>query len=221
MNTIIPALPHPTSVAQTTAHLPKARFFGTMCMIAGVLFSFSFLALNPMLQAFQGTLTDDSSRLIRCIVWCATSVCLAGAPLGLITLHSGSSRLRRVPALAGVTLSLLGLVLYIVGSIYIYNAPDRAFRQLFTPGGSVLLTVGTLVLSFAIRGSKRLRGWRGYTPLAAGLYFPVQFPFQAIFFLGAGKGPMVLLLGVWGVFWFLLGYAIWSSTSLPTQSNLD
>jgi hypothetical protein len=103
---------------------------------------------------------------------------------------------------------LLGLCSYVVGSLYIYNFPVQALKQLFTPGGSVLLTLGMLLLGCVALSSRVLRGWRAAAPLLTAFYFPLQFPLQAALFLGRGRGPNPVLLGAWGIFWLLLGYAI-------------
>ncbi len=178
-------------------------------MWGGLLFSFYFIGLNPLLRVFTPPLDPASIPTVKLLLSCVAAVCLAGGPVGLLALGAPcSGGWRKVPGRAGTAVALLGLCSYFVGSLYVYNFPDRAFKQLFTPGGSALLTLGMLLLGCAVLSAGRLRGWRRAMPLVTAFYFPLQFPLQAVFFLGQGRGPNPLLLGAWGIFWALLGYAI-------------
>ena len=89
-----------------------------------------------------------------------------------------------------------------------------ALKQYFTPGGSVLITLGMLLMTIALLKARVLRGWRAVSALMVSLYFPLQFPLQAMLFLGKGRGPTPMLLGIWGFFWLLLGHAIRSFPQL-------
>jgi hypothetical protein len=155
------------------------------------------------------------------VILCVASVCMAGGSMGLLALNAaGTGRVKSL-GVAGAVITLLGLASYITGSLYLYSFPDRAFKQLFTPGGSFLLTLGMLLLGIAALKARKLRGWRAATPLLVSLYFPLQFPLQSLLFLGKGRGPNPILLGVWGIFWLLLGYAIWSSARETTVTRFE
>jgi hypothetical protein len=179
-------------------------------MAGGLTFFFYFIALHPLLKAFSPPIEAGAIPAVKMAISCVASVCLAGGSIGLLAVSAAGTGRVKALGVAGSVITLLGLVSYITGSLYIYRSPDRAFKQLFTPGGSFLLTLGMLLLGIAVLKARRLRGWRAATPLLVSLYFPLQFPLQALLFLGKGKGPNPILLGAWGVFWLLLGYAIWS-----------
>ena len=178
--------------------------------IGGLLFLFYFIGLNPLLKAFDSPLEPDTVSALKMSVACASSVFLAFGLLRLRSLGVTGSGWKTVLGVTGTVVALMGLTSYIVGSIYIYKFPDRP--QFFTPGGSALVMLGMLLLGAVVLATGTLRGWRAATPLLVGLYFPLQFPLQAVFFLKQGKGPSPMLLGFWGVFWVLLGAAVYTSS---------
>jgi hypothetical protein len=189
----------------------RAGLTGLAFKTGGLLFIFYFIGLNPLLKAFDSPLATGTISALKMSIACASSIFLAFGLIGLLSLGvTGSSR-KRVLGVTGTVVALLGLTSYIVGSIYIYNFPDRAFRQFFTPAGSTLIMLGMLLLGGAVLAAGTLRGWRAATPLLVALYFPLQFPFQATFLLKQGRGPSPMLLGMWGVLWFPLGVAVCTS----------
>jgi len=199
-------------------NLSKARIAGLACTLGGLLFLFYFTGLNGLIAALTPPLEAASVPALKMILTCVAAVCMAGGPLGLLALGAAGDGGRRALGWAGAGLTLLGLLSYIVGSLFIYNFPERAFRQLFTPGGSALMTLGMLLLGAAVLRAGRWRGWRAAVPLVTGLYFPLQFPLQAALFLGKGRGPNPTLLGAWGLCWLLLGIAI-SSAACPFKAS--
>jgi hypothetical protein len=188
----------------------RAGLTGLAFKTGGLLFIFYFIGLNPLLKAFDSPLPSGIVPALQVSVACASSIFLAFGLFGLLSLGVTGSGRKKVLGLAGTLVALLGLTSYIVGSIYIYSFPDRA--QFFTPAGSALIMLGMLLLGRAVLAVRTLSGWRAVTPLLVGLYFPLQFPLQAIFFLSQGRGPSPVLLGVWGVFWILLGVAVYTSS---------
>lgn len=186
----------------------KASLAGIICMVSGLLFFLYFTALNPLLQQLQ--LEPGAVSMIKAS-WGVIAGGLAGGSIGLLALEATGTGWQKTLGLGGTFFNLLGTIFYLVGSIYIYNFPDRAARQLFTSGGSILFTLGMLLLAVSVLSARRLRGWRAVAPLLVALYFPLQFPLQAFLFLGSDRGLKPILLGSWGLFWMLLGYAIWSS----------
>ncbi len=189
----------------------RVRLTGLLCMIGGLMFSLYFIGLNALLELFSPPLEPGSFATVKLVIWLATCMCLAGGPIGLLALNATTSGWKKMMAIIGAVITLMGLASYAVGSIYLYSSPDKALRQLFTPAGSALITLGMLLMAIAVVKARRVRGWRALTPLLLGLYFPLQFPLQALLFLGKGRGPNPMLLGTWGLFWLLLGYAIRSS----------
>jgi hypothetical protein len=199
----------------------KARLAGIACMSGGLTFSLYFIALHSLLKAFSPPIEAGAIPAVKMVISCVASSCLACGPIGLLAVSAAGTGRIKALGVAGAVITLLGLVSYITGSLYIYSFPDRAFKQLFTPGGSFLLTLGMLLLGIAVLKARKLRGWRAATPLLVSLYFPLQFPLQALLFLGKGRGPNPILLGAWGVFWLLLGYAIWSIARETTATRFE
>ena len=173
-----------------------------------MMFSLYFIGLNSLLDMLIPSLEVEEIRTVKLAIWCATSLCLAGGPIGLLLLISTGIARKRAMAMTGAILTLLGLTAYLAGSVYIHSSPDRALKQYFTPSGSALITIGMLLMTIAVIKARVLSGWRAASALLVSLYFPLQFPFQVMPFLGKGRGPQPMLLGVWGFFWLLLGYAI-------------
>jgi hypothetical protein len=199
-------------------NLLKARIAGLVCTLGGLLFLFYFTGLNAAIAALTQPLETAWVPTLKMLLTCVAAVCLAGGPLGLLALGAAGDGGPRILGQAGAGIALLGQLSYIAGSLFIYNFPERAFRQLFTPGGSALMTLGMLLLGAAVPRAGRWRGWRVAVPLVTGLYFPLQFPLQATLFLGRGRGPNPTLLGAWGLFWLLQGVAI-SSAACPFKAS--
>lgn len=199
----------------------KARLAGLACMAGGLTFSFYFIALNSILEAFSTSIEPGEIPAMKMVISCIASVCLAGGSIGLLALKAAGTGRGKALAVTGAVITLLGLALYIIGSLYIYSFADQAVKQFFTPGGSFLLTLGMLLMGIAALRAGRLRGWRAAAPLMVSLYFPLQFPLQALLFLGKGRGPNPILLGAWGLFWLLLGYVIWSSARDFTATRFE
>ena len=141
-------------------------------MIGGLTFSFYFIALHSLLKAFSPPIEADAIPTVKMIISCVASVCLAVGSIGLLAVSAAGTGRVKAMGVAGAVIALLGLVSYITGSLYIYLFPDRAFKQLFTPGGSFLLTLGMLLLGIAVLKARKLRGWRAAAPLLVSLYFP-------------------------------------------------
>ncbi len=199
----------------------RVRLAGLICMLGGMSFSLYFIGLNSLLDLFSPPLEPGSFATVKLFIWLATCVCLAGGPIGLLALNATVTGWKKVIAIVGAIITLMGLGSYAVGSIYIYISPDKALRQFFTPAGSALITLGMLMMAMAVLKARKILGWRAATPLLLGLYFPLQFPLQTLLFLGKGRGPNPMLLGAWGFFWLLLGYAIRSRLPDVTAAEAE
>jgi hypothetical protein len=199
----------------------KSLLAGIVCMAGGLTFSFYFIGLHSLLKAFSPPIDAGAIPAVKMVISCIASLCLAGGSMGLLALGAaGTGRVKSL-GITGAVITLLGLASYITGSLYIYSFSERAVKQLFTPAGSFLLTLGMLLLGIAVLKTRMLRGWRAAMPLLVSFYFPLQFPLQAVLFLGKGRGPNPFLLGAWGIFWFLQGYAIWSSAREFTATRYE
>lgn len=191
--------------------LSVAKIAGIICLIAGLLFFLDFTLIgwtmrnNPQLREYSYV------NLARLFLWVITSIGLIFAPIGLLVLGVTGKGWKRNLGIIGAMLICFGATSYIVGSIYIYKFPENGTRQIFTPLGSLLLTVGILKIAIATYFTGVWSGWRKFLVFLVALYFPLQFPLQAIFFLGQNRGPNPILLGIWGLCWAFLGLTIWSS----------
>lgn len=194
-----------------------ARIAGLVCLCAGLLFFADFAVIGAVIKS-NSYLSQHLSivNLLRAILWVVVAVGLTGGAVGLLALGAAGAGWTRNLGFCGAFFNLMGAASYIAGTVFIYNFPERGTRQIFTPLGSLLLTLGMLILAVAVLSAGRLKGWRKFVPLLVALYFPLQFPLQAILFLGQGRGPNPLLLGSWGLLWALLGCAVWSAASAPT-----
>ena len=189
------------------------RVAGFACFVGGLLFALDFMLFGWLIRGGFVPLETGTTVLLRTTLWCAVSLLLNSGALGLLSAGATGGGWKRKLSYCGLAFVLLGTLSYIAGSLYIYAAPDRATRQIFTPLGSVLITIGMLKLAIAVMTANVWCGWRKFVPAPVALYFPLQFPLQAILFLGAGRGPNPFLLGAWGIGWMLLGWAIYTSVS--------
>jgi hypothetical protein len=78
------------------------------------------------------------------------------------------------------------------------------------PIGLLLLSIGFLAWFVAIRRAGGLAGWRLYTFLAAGLWFPVTFPTVQLplFVIPNGRPSFILLAGVLGMLQLMIGMVV-------------
>lgn len=198
-----------------------SRLAAAACLAGGLIFLLDFTVIGWFLKMDFLSSVKPAANLARAALWCVGAVGLTGGAVGLHLIGATASGWQKKLGFCGVIFNLLGAVSYIAGTIFIYNFPERATKQIFTPMGSLLLTVGMLILGGAVLGAGVWRGWHKFIPLLVGLYFPFQLPLQIIFFLGQGKGPNALLLGVWGVLWALLGVVLWTNISKTRSFELE
>lgn len=79
------------------------------------------------------------------------------------------------------------------------------------PVGGVFM----MVTSIVIISAKRLKGWRRYVPLLAGLWFPQTI---LIYFIGGNSITLLLLSGIYSVVAFsLLGFVLVTENELTTM----
>jgi hypothetical protein len=107
-----------------------------------------------------------------------------------------------------LSIALLGRVVFVLSEIHSLILGDDSTFLL--PLGALVTAVGmTLVGIAALLSTRRWRGWQRFIPLLVGIYpFLAMFPFFVI-----TSEPSELAIAGWGVLWFLLGYAMWSSVT--------
>jgi hypothetical protein len=189
----------------------STRIAAIACLVGGLIFLLDFTLVGWAMKTHFLSSMKPAANMLRAALWCVGALGLTGGAAGLLLAGATGTGWQKKAGFCGLIFNLLGAVSYVAGTIFIYNFPDRATKQIFTPLGSLLLTIGMLKLGVAVLSAGVWRGWRRYIPLLVGLYFPFQLPLQMVFFLGRGKGPNALLLGVWGILWAFLGVAIWTN----------
>ena len=189
---------------------------GIVTLVAGLLFFIDFVIIGSVLRSYPNLREYPMIPLSRTFLEILISIGLSFAPIGFLRLRVWGNGWKKKVGIIGMSIVVLGSASYITGVVYVYMNPTLGTRQFFTPLGSVLLTLGMLIAFTAILAAGVWRGWRRFVPMLVWLYFPLQFPFQALLFLGQNRGPNPFLLGTWGLCWAVLGWTIWRSPrSLP------
>jgi hypothetical protein len=78
-------------------------------MIGGLTFSLYFIGLSSLLDLFSPPLGPQSFATVKMAVSLATSLCLAGGPLGLLALAATGSKVEKVIGVVGAALTFLSL----------------------------------------------------------------------------------------------------------------
>lgn len=138
------------------------------------------------------------------LLWALATVGMIGAALGLVALDVARPRWL---AVLGATLSILGNMLRIVVSALLIREPSDAYVPLILIS-IVLVLLGMCMLGIATLLGKQLTGWHAWMPLLAGLFTLIPVAVYSIsLFLH------FILLGVWGILWFLIGYTVYTRTT--------
>lgn len=113
--------------------------------------------------------------------------------------------------MAGVVITLLGQVSWVIGAIYILMMPAQEWEQSFTAAGALLTVLGMLLVGIAVLRTYAWTDWRRFASiLVPAYYFLVVIPGQVIFFFPVTGQPNFYLLGTWYLTWVLVGYAMWA-----------
>jgi hypothetical protein len=114
----------------------------------------------------------------------------------------------------GLGIALLGRVVLVLAEIHSSILVDDSILQ---PVGAVITAVGMTLVGIAVLRRRRWGSWQRFTPLLTGVYpFLVMFPFVII----TDDANMLAIAG-WGLAWFLLGYAIWTSVAEERPSRVS
>ena len=114
-----------------------------------------------------------------------------------------------------LSIALLGRVVFVLAEIHSLILRDDS--SVLLPLGAVITAVSMTLVGIAVLRRRHWRGWQRFTPLLVGVYpFVAMFPF--IFVTG---DPNILAIAGWGLPWFLLGYAIWSSAAEVQPSRVS
>jgi len=194
-----------TSIRTRSETAIIVRLFGLACMVGGLLWW--------LLNASEAFGIPLGPRVVGGVIGVVLLVGLMGGPLGLLALRA-TGRLK--PGLAGITITIIGLISYLTGQL-LQTAFGFVTQEIgiFYAAGALLVGLGTLLLGIAAILARRLSGWRRYAPLSVGVYYALMIPVQVVFFIGPNGAPSSTLLAFWGFAWVLLGYAILTSASPP------
>ena len=184
-------------VATTTR--PR-RLAGLVCAVTGVLLTFSSsladLAVDPDVAPGMARLAH--LPLLLCVPGLMAGVLALAGMIG-----ADRSQLTRV----GRNLALGGLGCWFVAGLFLIANPGEL--TLISPLGSVLVAIGMVLLGVQSMRAGVLPGLSRIVPFLVGLWFFVQFPIQFVFFIPVYGHPWyTLLVGVWGILWAALGFAI-------------
>ena len=101
----------------------------------------------------------------------------------------------------------MGALTYIVADVQIMMSGNQPAAVPMLRNAALLTAIGMLMCGIATVMAGRWQGWRRFTPLLVGLYpLLVMFPFATLY----GGEPGGMIVGIWGVPWLLLGYALLS-----------
>jgi hypothetical protein len=113
----------------------------------------------------------------------------------------------------GLGITLLGRVVFVLAEIHASILVEDSILQ---PVGALITAVGMTLAGISVLRTGRWGGWQRFTPLFVGVYpFLMMFPFVIV----TGE-PNILAISGWGLAWFLLGYAIWTSVAAEQPSRV-
>ena len=186
----------------------RARLASQICLVGGTLqIVYGLLAIpfSPS-TAYVNTLGWDEA------LWALINGGMIGAIVGLLTLDVAHPRwLARV----GATLTILGNLIRIGAAFW--NFVDRTAVADASTTPFIVLSVFLLIIGLAILGittllGKRLNGWQAWSPLFVGVFAlvtAVVFPINLYLHF--------ILLGLWGLPWLLVGYAVYTHAAKEQQ----
>jgi len=185
--------------------IPAVRILGIIAIVASPWIFIDFIN-NGLYDRFVFT----SASGIRSFIFMTGWIC---SVVGLYKLGAmGSKPWQRMMMIIQMVLLCLANV-WCVLEIFDPGSPSKLFFLLnFTwPVGGVFMMVTSIVIILA----KRLKGWRRYIPLLAGLWFPQTI---LIYFIDRHSITLLLLSGIYSVVAFsLLGFILVTENKLTTM----
>ena len=186
-----------------SAFAGRIRIFGTLAMIGGALLTVGAILIDlgwfvdlPAIASLGNALAAISG------------LGLLFLPFGLRASGLGGTGLL---ATVGTASLVIGICLAsIVDVPAILDPTDLQAGGALGPIGLLLLSIGFLSWFVTIRRAGGLAGWRLYTLLAAGLWFPLTFPTVQLplFVIPNGRPSFILLAGVLGVMQLVVGMVV-------------
>lgn len=177
------------------------RTAGLLCAVGGAGWLVNGLAFLVISQP------DGAAFVVSEVAWIAVQSLLLIGVVGL--------------ALSGVApgwfggislgIALLGRADFVAAEVHSLVSGEES---VLLPVGALITAVGMTLVGVAVLRARRWGGWWRFTPLIAGVY-----PFVAMFpFIFITSEPSMLAITVWGLPWFVLGYALYSTSARERQS---
>jgi hypothetical protein len=186
-----------------SAFAGRIRIFGTLAMIGGALLTVGAILIDlgwfvdlPAIASLGNALAAISG------------LGLLFLPFGLRASGLGGTGLL---ATVGTASLVIGICLAsIVDVPAILDPTDLEAGGALGPIGLLLLSIGFLSWFVTIRRAGGLAGWRLYTFLAAGLWFPLTFPTVQLplFVIPNGRPSFILLAGMLGMLQLAMGMVV-------------
>jgi hypothetical protein len=184
--------------AGSPERLDRAYLGGAVCLVGGAVQVIYGLLAIPFPYAESSYGWDE-------ILWAVANVGMIGGVLGLLALDV--ARPRAVARLGGV-LAILGNLIRIAVAALLIARPSGDYVA-FILISILLVVVGMGAFGVTTLLGQRLRGWRAWMPLLAAGFTLIPASIYSI-----NLYAHFILLGLWGVAWMFVGYAV--LTSGPT-----
>src|SRR5918994_545489 len=186
-----------------SAFAGRIRIFGTLAMIGGALLTVGAILID------LGWFVDlPAIASLGNAVAAISGLGLLFLPFGLRASGLGGTGLL---ATVGTASLVIGICLAsIIDVPAILDPTDLEAGGALGPIGLLLLSIGFLSWFVTIRRAGGLAGWRLYTFLAAGLWFPLTFPTVQLplFVIPNGRPSFILLVGVLGMLQLAMGMVV-------------
>jgi hypothetical protein len=185
-----------------TPMLGKVRTAGALCAVGGA----GWLATGLLSSAISRP--HSVAYALMQVPWFVVQLLLLVGVVGLAFSGAASGWLGGI----ALGIALLGRVVFVLAEIHSSILVDDSILQ---PLGAVITAVGMTLVGIAVLRTRRWGGWQRFTPLLVGVYpFLVMFPFVVI-----TDEANILAISGWGLPWFLLGCAIWTSVVAERPSR--
>jgi hypothetical protein len=142
-------------------------------------------------------------------LWAVANAGMIGAVVGLLALDVARPRWL---AVIGATLGVLGNLIRIVVSVVLIKNPTAVVDPyILSSIGLMLMGMGALGVATLV--GRQLEGWRRWTPFLVAGFALITAPTYYI-----SLSLHFFLLGLWGVPWMLIGYAVLAHAASRRQA---
>lgn len=190
------------SVARSRT-LGKVRVAGVLCTVGGAGWLMNSIVSLVLSQP------SGAAFAISEVFWIITQSLLLIGVVGLALWGVVPGRFGGI----ALGIAVLGQVSFLLGEIHSLIIGDN--DSFLLPLGALITAVGMTLVGIAVLRARSWGGWQRFTPLLVGVYpFVAMFPYVFI----TGEPNQLAIVG-WGLLWFLLGYAMWTSVAEERPSG--